>query len=79
MKDEDFKFLVLKNRENGLVFVALDSVVGYIRHLSDELSNVSLMSEDPAATSIISRAFALLSERLEEMEQEGGGTKITEI
>jgi hypothetical protein len=79
MRDEDFKFLVLKNHENGLVFVALDSVVGYIRHLSDELSNVSLMSEDPAATSIISRAFALLSQRLEEMEQEGGGTKITEI
>jgi hypothetical protein len=79
MRDEDFKFLVLKNHENGLVFVALDSVVGYIRHLSEELANVSFMSEDPAASHVISRAFALLSERLEDMEQEDGGTKISEI
>jgi hypothetical protein len=79
MKDEDFKFLVLRNPENGLVFVSLDSVVGYIRHLSNELASVSFMSEDPASTDVISRAFALLSERLEEMEEEGGRGKITDI
>lgn len=79
MKDEDFRFLVLKNPDNGLVFVALDSVVGYIRHLSNELANISFMSEDPAATDIISRAFALLSERLEEMEELDGRGKITDI
>ena len=79
MKDEDFRFFIMRNQENGLVFVALDSVVGYIRHLSQELANVSYISEDPASTSVISRAFALLSDRLEEMEEQGGRGRITDI
>lgn len=79
MNEEDFKFLVLRNPENGLVFVSLDSVVGYIRHLSNELANVSSVSEDPSSTDIISRAFALLSERLEDMEEESGRGKIADI
>lgn len=79
MKDEDFKFLVLRNPENGLVFVALDSVVGYIRHLAAELSEVAFLSEDSAATDIISRAFVLLSDRLEDMEEENGRGRITDI
>ena len=79
MKDEDFKFLVLKNPTNGLVFVALDSIVGYIRHLSSELADVSFMSEDPAATDVISRAFNLLSDRLEEMEEQDGRGRLTDI
>lgn len=77
--EEEFRFLVLRNPENGLVFVALDSVVGYIKHLSNELSNISFMSEDPMATDIIARAFDLLSSRLEEMEEESGRGKITDI
>lgn len=79
MKEEHFKFLVLKNPENGLVFVALDSIVGYIKHLSNELSEISYLSEDPAATDIISRAFALLSDKLEEMEDESGDGRIADI
>lgn len=79
MKEEHFKFLVLKNPENGLVFVALDSIVGYIKHLSNELLEISYLSDDPAATDIISRAFALLSDKLEEMEDESGDGKITDI
>jgi hypothetical protein len=79
MTDDDFRFLVLKNPENGLVFVALDSVVGYIRHLSNELANVSFMSEDPVATDVISRAFSLLSDRLEDMEEQSGRGRITDI
>ena len=77
--EDGFKFLVLRNPENGLVFVALDSIVGYIRHLSNELDNVSFMSEDPTATHVISKAFSLLSDRLEEMEEETGRGKITDI
>jgi hypothetical protein len=79
MEKEDFKFLVLRNPDNGLVFVALDSIVGYIRHLSNELAEVSFMSEDPAATSVISKAFELLSNRLEEMEEENGRGRIADI
>ena len=77
--EDGFKFLVLRNPENGLVFVALDSIVGYIRHLSNELSEFSFMSEDPASTHVISRAFSLLSDRLEEMEEENGRGRITDI
>jgi hypothetical protein len=79
MKDEDFRFLIMRNQENGLVFVALDSIVGYIRHLSQELANASHISEDPASTSVISHAFSLLSDRLEEMEEEGGAGRIADI
>jgi hypothetical protein len=74
-EDDHFNFLIMKDHDNGLVFVALDSVVGYIKHLSQELSEVSWRSDDPATTAVISRAFELLSERLEKMEPKGGGSK----
>lgn len=68
--EEDFRFLLMKSPENGLIFVALDSVVGYIRHLSRELSNVSESSEDEGAAVAggISRAFDLLANRIEEID-----------
>jgi hypothetical protein len=37
------------------------------------------MSEDAASTQIISRAFFLLSDRFEDMEEINGGGKITDI
>lgn len=76
--DEDFKFLIMRNQDNGLVFIALDSIVGYIRHLARELEYVSEDTEDPAGTSVIAKSFRLLSDRLEEMESESGG-RITDI
>jgi len=79
MKDKDFKFLVMRDPDNGLVFVSLDSMVGYIRYLAKELDEVAFMSDDSTATQIISRAFFLLSDRFENMEEINGGGKITDI
>jgi len=79
MSEDDFKFLIMRNTENGLVFVALDSVVGYIRHLARELENVSEYTDDPTGTSIIAKSFNLLSNRIEEMESETGGGRINDI
>ena len=69
----------MRDPENGLIFVALDSVVGYIRHLAMELENSSDYTEDPVGTKIISKSFYLLSNRIEEMEKESGGGKIADI
>ena len=77
-KEEDFKFLIMRNKDNGLVFIALDSVVGYIRHLARELEYVSADTEDPGGTQIIAKSFKLLSDRIEEMESDAGG-RITDI
>jgi hypothetical protein len=79
MKDKDFKFLVMRDPDNGLVFVSLDSMVGYIRYLAKELDEIAFMSEDAASTQIISRAFFLLSDRFEDMEEINGRGKITDI
>jgi F420-dependent methylenetetrahydromethanopterin dehydrogenase len=77
--DKDFKFLVMKDPDNGLVFVALDSMVGYIKHLSEEIETAAAFSDDSVGAVIVSRAFQLLSERIEKMEQVNGGGKITDI
>ena len=74
--EEHFNFLIMRDRENGLIFVALDSVTGYIRHLAHELSEASWRFDDPSSGAIISRAFELLSDRLEEMEPNAGGGQI---
>jgi len=79
MSEEDFKFLVMRDPDNGLVFVALDSVVGYIRHLSEEVEAAASFSDDSVGSYIVSRAFALLSDRFEEMEEINGRGKITDI
>ena len=71
--EDEFRFLLLRHQDNGLVFVALDSVVGYIRYLSREISRVSEEAIDPAIAVSISKAFDLLSDRIEEIES-GRGT-----
>lgn len=75
--EDEFSFLLLRHSDNGLVFVALDSVVGYIRYLSRELAHASEEAIDPATATAISKAFDLLSDRIEEIES-GRGT-ITDI
>lgn len=75
--EQDFRFLLIRHPDNGLVFVALDSVVGYIRYLSRELSTVAYQAEDPSITAGISKAFDLLSDRIEDIES--GDTNSTEI
>lgn len=75
--EDEFRFLLIRHPDNGLIFVALDSVVGYIRYLSRELSHVSDQALEPAVAMGISKAFDLLSDRIEEIES-GEGT-ITEI
>lgn len=68
--EEEFKFLVMKNPENGLIFVSLDSMVGYLRHLSRAMDSISWRTEDSAGTDMIAKAFSLLSDKLEEMQED---------
>jgi len=79
MNQEDFKFLVMRDPDNGLVFVALDSIVGYIRHLSDEVKESASFYDDSIGADVISRAFSLLAEKFEEMEEINGRGRITDI
>lgn len=66
--EEEFKFLVIKNPDNGLTFLALDSVVGYIRHLSKELGALSKVTDDSAMIDIISGSLYILAKRFESMD-----------
>jgi len=54
-------------------------MVGYIRHLSEEIQYSAVLSDDSVGALIISRAFEMLSERLEQMEEINGGGRITDI
>ena len=64
-KYEDFSFLLLKSPEGGLTFVALDSVVGYIKQLSEDITKTDV---DPASADLLSSAFSALASRLEEID-----------
>jgi hypothetical protein len=64
-KYEDFSFLLLKSPEDGLTFVALDSVVGYIRQLSEDIIKTDV---DKHSADLLSNAFGALASRLEEID-----------
>lgn len=64
-KYEDFSFLLLKSPEDGLTFVALDSVVGYIKQLSEDITKTDI---DPGSSDLLSKAFEALANRFEEID-----------
>lgn len=64
-KYEDFSFLLLKSPEDGLTFVALDSVVGYIKQLSEDITKTDI---DPDSSDLLSKAFEALANRFEEID-----------
>jgi len=61
---DEFNFLLYRKPSEGLLFVALDSVVGYIRKLSGEMS----IEDDNVVHSIISDSFDKLADILEGIE-----------
>lgn len=65
---QDFRFLVLKNPKTGLIFVSLDSVVGYLKTLSYDLERLSEQSNGEVMPSVIGKAVEIIAERLESME-----------